>query len=89
MYPGGSAPAFENEFASIVLFPTSLDPRRDASFPPQSERPRWEEKTMFSDRIDYAHPELMPYSDGSDAELVFSWLLAGIFLAVLVAALLS
>jgi hypothetical protein len=44
---------------------------------------------MFSDRIDYSHPELMPYSDGSDAELVFSWLLAGIFLAVLVAALLS
>ena len=42
---------------------------------------------MFSDRVDYAHPELMPYSDGSDAELVCSWLLVGIFVAVLVAAL--
>jgi hypothetical protein len=44
---------------------------------------------MFSDKIDYAHPELMPYSDGSDAELVCSWLLAGVFVAILAAALLA
>jgi hypothetical protein len=42
---------------------------------------------MFS--IDYAHPEFISYSDGSDAELVCSWLLAGIFVAILAAALLS
>ena len=68
-----------NEFASIVLFPTSPNPRRDASSTPTVRKTPLEGKRMFSDKIDYTHPELMPYSDGSDAELLYSVLLAAAF----------
>ncbi len=42
---------------------------------------------MFNDKIDYQHPELMPYSDASDAELLYSCLLAAAFAAVFLIAL--
>jgi hypothetical protein len=42
---------------------------------------------MFNDKIDYQHPELMPYSDASDAELLYSCLLAAAFAAVFLVAL--
>ncbi len=42
---------------------------------------------MFSDKIDYSHPETLPYSDGSDSDLVFSWLIAAVFAAGLLVAI--
>lgn len=33
---------------------------------------------MFSDKIDYEHPEILPYSDGSDSEVLFSWILGAL-----------
>lgn len=42
---------------------------------------------MFKDKIDYKHPELLPYSDGSNAEILFSWVIGAIFVSGLLAAL--
>ena len=42
---------------------------------------------MFNDKTDYTHPELLPYSDGSNAEILFSWVLGVIFVSGLLAAL--
>lgn len=42
---------------------------------------------MFSDKIDFEHPEILPYSNGSDSELVFSWILGAIFVGGLLAAI--
>ena len=45
------------------------------------------EAEMFNDKIDYSHPEILPYSDGSTSELVFSWIIGAVFIAGLLLAI--
>ena len=40
---------------------------------------------MFSDKIDYEHPEILPYSDGRDSEVLFSWILGALVVGGLLA----
>lgn len=37
---------------------------------------------MFNDKIDYSHPEYLPYSNASARDVVFSWLFALVFIAL-------
>ena len=44
---------------------------------------------MSRDKVEYSHPELLPYSDGSNSEVLFSVVIGAVFAAVLLVAVLG
>lgn len=44
---------------------------------------------MFNDRIDYSHPEVLPYSSANGTEVIGSWVIVAVFAAVGAVALLG